>query len=292
MKSITRKGLNFIQKIGATPILLKIVHLPAVNSFFSFWEKRSLDDYRREYLLLKKYLDKAGLSLSGLSVLEVGSGGSVGMGYFFVAAGCKSWLATDLYSNLLTDANWIRNEKKIVGEISKKYWSEVKSFIKFNGDKIKIKPPFKFRKLDITHFNKSFENTFDVVISQAVFEHIDRKKLPAAIKNLSRYIKKGGIMIHEIDLRDHINVICPLNFYRYGEDRWNKLTRGTIFYTNRLRASDYKKEFMINDLQEIFCRSEVEKKALAPAPAISKDFQRYSKADLATTKLFTILIKH
>jgi hypothetical protein len=46
-------------------------------------------------------------------------------------------------------------------------------------------------------------------------------------------------MIHEIDLRDHVNVLNPLNFYKYSEEEWEKLTRDSIFYTNRLRATDY-----------------------------------------------------
>lgn len=291
MKNITRQSLNIIQKIGAEPLMLKLVRLPVANSLRSFWDKHSYEMYLEQYMSLQKYLDEAEISLSGLSVLEVGSGGSVGEGYFFVANGCRSWMATDLYSDLLTDKKWIRNEKKVVSEVSKRYWSKARSLVKFDRDKIQFKPPIQFCKSDITCFDKSLKGKFDVVLSRAVLEHVDKDQIPQAIENLTKYLKHGGRMIHEIDLRDHINILNPFNFFRYEENIWNRLTKETIFYTNRLRASDFKKEFAKNGLRETYNDSKIEKKALLPDLPISKDFMKYSRTDLSTTILFTVLVK-
>jgi 2-polyprenyl-3-methyl-5-hydroxy-6-metoxy-1,4-benzoquinol methylase len=291
MKDITRKGLNFIQKIGGMPVILKLARMPYWDSLGSFWHKQSYDNYLEQYLSLREYLDDANLSISGLSVLEVGSGGSIGQGYFFVANGCKSWTATDLYSDLLTDVKWIENEKKVVDQVSKKYWQKTKSLVKFGKNKIKFECPFEFRKLDITLYDKSLRGKFDVVLSRAVFEHVDKSQVPQAIENISKYLKKGGYMIHEIDLRDHVNILNPCNFFRYEENDWDKLTKDTIFYTNRLRASDYKREFEKNGLKEIYSSPRIEKRALPSNLPISKDFQKYVKTDLSTTVMFTILVK-
>jgi 2-polyprenyl-3-methyl-5-hydroxy-6-metoxy-1,4-benzoquinol methylase len=290
MKNITRQGLNFIQKIGGMSVVLKLARMPYWDSLGYFWHKQSYENYLEQYMSLREYLDDANLSISGLSVLEVGSGGSIGQGYFFVANGCKDWTATDLYSDLLADVKWIENEKKVVDQVTKKYWLKARSLVKFGKKKIKFESPLEFRKLDITHYDKSLRGKFDVVLSRAVLEHVDKNQIPQAIENISKYLKKDGYMIQEIDLRDHINVLNPFNFFRYEESVWDKLTKGTIFYTNRLRASDYKREFEKNGLKEIYCKSTIEK-ALPKKLLISKDFQKYTKADLSTTIIFSILVK-
>ena len=47
-------------------------------------------------------------------------------------------------------------------------------------------------------------------------------------------------MVHWIDLRDHICIRRPMNFYRHSEERWHRSVSDTIFYTNRLTVDDYR----------------------------------------------------
>jgi hypothetical protein len=147
---------------------------------------------------------------------------------------------------------------------------------------------FDFLSFDAACLQPHLVEAFDVVLTSAVMEHIERDVVRTTLANLSRYLRKGGYMIHEIDLRDHINVYNPHNFLRYSEEEWEKLTKGSIFYTNRLRESDFLRYFS-RDLEVVFLEST--SKELPERLTVSAPFMSYEKEDLEKTTMFVILQK-
>ena len=52
--------------------------------------------------------------------------------------------------------------------------------------------------------------SFDLVLSNAVFEHVE--DVPAALANLARVTRPGGFGVHQVDFRDHRDFARPLEF--------------------------------------------------------------------------------
>ena len=79
--------------------------------------------------------------------------------------------------------------------------------------------------------------SFDLVLSQAVLEHVRRAELPAVLAELRRITKADGVGSHRIDLRDHLG--GALNNLRFPEWLWESdVFAGAGFYTNRLQHPD------------------------------------------------------
>jgi len=64
-------------------------------------------------------------------------------------------------------------------------------------------------------------DSFDIVVSNAVFEHVEN--VPAAIENLARITRPGGFGIHQVDFRDHRDFSRPLEFMTLTAESFQKL---------------------------------------------------------------------
>ncbi len=257
MKAATKTLLAAVQACGLDESLIRFSRFPLVNRFVlsSCWQKNTEADWRELHESWKLKFAKAGISLSGKKVLEIGAG-SWGLGREFLADGVAHWSATDVRVGKALDL----------------------------GGCLETFP------LDVAVFDPSLEGRFDAVVSSAAMEHVRRADVPIAIENMVRYVKTGGIMLHEIDLRDHINVSSPHHFLKYSEREWNALTEGTIFYTNRLRAPDFMREFAKCGLQTLLLEEEK-----APLPLnlkIADEFSAYAPEELETTRITCILKKN
>nr|MBP7652338.1 methyltransferase domain-containing protein [Candidatus Dependentiae bacterium] len=85
---------------------------------------------------------------------------------------------------------------------------------------------------------------FDVIISNDTFEHL---RFPeCVIRECNRVLKKNGLLITQIDLRDHYNLDDEKNIFeclKYSKKLWEMMTINRTSYVNRLRFSDWKKLF-------------------------------------------------
>ena len=71
--------------------------------------------------------------------------------------------------------------------------------------------------LDMRHH--CFERQIDFAHSVSVLEHIHPADIPAILRNLNSSLKSGGVMVHEIDLRDHLDLSNnPLAFTSCASD--------------------------------------------------------------------------
>jgi SAM-dependent methyltransferase len=85
------------------------------------------------------------------------------------------------------------------------------------------------------------DNSFDTIWSHTVYEHLRYPEL--TVSEVYRVLKKGGIIIHHIDLRDHLildeNNPDTFNMLKYSDKTWWKMTSNRSIYVNRLRSSEW-----------------------------------------------------
>ena len=124
-----------------------------------------------------------------------------------------------------------------------------------------------------------FEAQFDFVHSVSVLEHIAPNDLPAIIRNLHSSLKPGGMMVHQIDLRDHLDLTRnPLAFTSEGTDYdpcSDYDARG-----NGLRLPDWLQLFgdLRNAVTTCVEAHRLPKRMMPPRPAPS--YARYAAEDL------------
>ena len=92
---------------------------------------------------------------------------------------------------------------------------------------------------DVSRLRESGES-FDLIYSHAVLEHVPRAKLPSLFQTMHLLLRPGGLMIHFIDHVDHWHhfdsEISPINFLKFPGWWWAVLN-SPIAHQNRLRSA-------------------------------------------------------
>jgi SAM-dependent methyltransferase len=286
MKSLTKRMLRAIQQLHLDETMIRASRLPLVrNVATSGWDDRSKELYATLHDTYKRILEKNHVSLRGKNVLEIGAGASMGAGFFFVDEPFNAWIASDLSRSPVQDDAHQRHELALARAVAAQKGVSLSELVT-SGKPLRYAERFAFRKLDTGRFEWQLGASFDIILSNAVLEHIPAELLPRSIRNLTRYLRPGGHMVHIIDLRDHVNMANPFHFYRYSRVAWNRLTKDTIFYTNRWRAGDFLSEFGRNGLRIVDIAV-----VRAPVPRFHEEFARYGKDDLAIARLEVVLQK-
>lgn len=291
MKHLTQLGLNLLQKAKLDYFTIKALNNRICNPLLLKygWQKRDYLSYYEQYRVWREKLEKGGVDFKDKKILDAGSGGSIGLGYFFLTDDFKFWLSADWHHDLKTDKKLIKREVSLIREVFKNYNQNIFKEVKAEKSGIVFGRKFDFRRLEITAPAQDLIANFDIIITSAVLEHLSQSLVEKAIMNLKNYLKTGGMMIHEIDLRDHINPASPFVFYKYSPEQWESLTGDTIFYTNRLRAVDYLKMFAKLNFKVRFL--EADSQPLPERIKIDDFFRRYKKEELESVRLFIIIEK-
>lgn len=243
MHKLIKLGLNLVQEFGLDEPMIKMSRSKllkhAVNKYG--WHHEGYKHVSELYDYLRAQIERSGrdVSFKDKSILEIGAGNSIGLGYFFFNEGYRSWTASDNSRNPNETARVRKLEYEFAKRIGRECGDDILECVSLEGDRICFRDKLSFRNIDITRYQEELKNKFDVILSIAVLEHLPKKDMGRAIANMAWYLTDGGIMIHIVDLTDHVNPLNPFGFYKYDEEKWDSLTRGSIFYTNRLRAKDY-----------------------------------------------------
>jgi cyclopropane fatty-acyl-phospholipid synthase-like methyltransferase len=87
------------------------------------------------------------------------------------------------------------------------------------------------------------EDSYDMVFSFNVMEHVDRAILPDFIKGIRRVMKPAGYSIQWIDISDHISNYAPgthrKNYLRYSDAVWRSFFENRVQYFNRVQRSEW-----------------------------------------------------
>lgn len=215
-------------------------------------------------------------------ILELGPGGSIGFGLLALQNGASRYLAIDDGQHIFITKKQFSFYKKILNNDL----SAIKKLFIFKNGKVDYSPEFiTFTKIDQDSRYTIESNSIDLIYSCAVLEHVH--KLDLCFSEMTRVLKPGGIMNHQVDLRDHIFSQNSLWFLKIS-DFWFKFLFGrTGEYVNRKRLSVYKNIFKEKGLGIISLDNYILFNKKLPEKLLNK----YSEDDLKILSFNTALNK-
>ncbi|MCK5027384.1 MAG: methyltransferase domain-containing protein [Candidatus Pacebacteria bacterium] len=81
----------------------------------------------------------------------------------------------------------------------------------------------------------NLKGKFDLMVSNATMEHVD--DVEGAYKNMSKYIKKGGLFLHAIDYKSHDTAGLWNGHWTYSEVIWRIIRGRSVYLINRIPHS-------------------------------------------------------
>lgn len=185
--------------------------------------------------VFEAHLSQVGLegSLEGKTVLELGPGDSIGTALVAASYGANSILldAGEFAVRGVGFYQQLAMELANCG-LSPPDLSRANTF-----EDVLEACHAKYLTNGLSSFKEVASGSVDLVISQAVLEHLRRREFAQTMCECSRVLKKNGKASHKVDLRDHLD--GGLNNLRFSDEVWESewfVTSG--FYTNRLRCSE------------------------------------------------------
>lgn len=229
--------------------------IKARSALFGYRTPRTfgVEDFKRavdyDANVVERWLDHlrmyAGKSdISGKTVLELGPGADLGVGLMLLSRGAGKYNSLDV--NNLAESVPDALYEELFARLEKtghKNTDELKRQLSLTragkNDRLNY---IVTRDFDVTVFGKG---AVDIVFSQAAFEHFS--DMERTVAQLSGVVKKGALLVAEIDLKTHTRWIRdadPLNIYRYNDFIYD-------FFAcpgspNRLRPADYRRIFERN----------------------------------------------
>jgi len=134
------------------------------------------------------------------------------------------------------------------------------------------------------------DDSFDLIVSCVVLEHIDRDILPRFVINNERILRPGGHTSHSIDLGDHLSYYDPRahkkQYLAYNERTWKLFFENRVQYFNRVQKPEWLELFGATNLRLIVANEASRPlKGLHVAPC----FRRFTDEELAVR---TVLLIH
>jgi len=130
----------------------------------------------------------------------------------------------------------------------------------------------------------------DYAWSHSTLEHIRRREFGKTMNELYRAMVPGGIVSHNIDLKDHLG--GNLNNLRFPEKLWEaEWMARSGFYTNRLRASEIKTAFSEAGFSIVSFLTGSWDKLSTPQAKMAFPFSGMAIDDLLIRSLSVLLLK-
>jgi len=275
-------------------IILKII-LSRIPLSYKFWQKIGL--FRHGKMLQAKYVESnfneyctiAKLShqdLKGKTILELGPGDSIGTALVASSYGLKTILI-DVGNYAVEDVSvyqLLANELRSKG-INVPNIDSVRSF-----DEILNICNAQYLSNGLDSFYSLKDNSVDIIVSQAVLEHVRKDDFPSIIHECQRVMKESGVSVHSIDLKDHLDK--ALNNLRFNNNFWeSSFISSSGFYTNRIRYSGMLEIFKHAHFSVEVVSINRWEKLPTPRQSLSDQFYALSDDNLLVSE-FTVLLKH
>ena len=224
----------WILKIISKIIISRFQLVKRIFVFLGFFKLGNMNSYEYSFKIFslhnKEY--RSLVSKSNKVLLELGPGLTVTTALLAKAYGFKEIYLVDVGYFAKTDLTFY---KIITNKLSKKGIkvpdiSKAKTF-----DEMLKLCNAKYLVNGLDSLKRIPTNSIDFVFSHSVFEHIRKKELSTTLKELNRFMKKGGIASHVIDYQDHLG--GGLNNLRFNDELWElDFIANSGFYTNRIPA--------------------------------------------------------
>lgn len=162
-------------------------------------------DYAREYL-------GPDFDIAGKDVVELGPGSDLGNGLYLVARGANSYSAVDAIDNVsrVPPEFYRRMARRLAAP---PIILQVDPAIASDPSRVRL-----YHSSDFDVADAVGGRTFDLVVSNAAFEHFD--DFDAVLRDVAQILRPGGALIAGIDLITHSRWIRqkdPNNIYRYPD---------------------------------------------------------------------------
>jgi hypothetical protein len=265
-----------------------------------------------------------GLSTSPAVVAELGPGDYLGVGLAALLSGANKYYALDIvkFSQTLRDLEMVdklidlfRNKERIPDQ---QEFPQVKPHLEsyefpahiLNDDRLKESlAADRVEKIKKAVLELNNEDTKDIVVSyhvpwynmdividgsvdmlfsQAVLEHVDDIEL--TYKTLNRWLKAGGFMSHQIDLKCH-GIFKEWNAHWACSDIVWRLIRGNKPYLLNRVAHSTHVDFMTRTGFDIICDITIEDTSGIRRKQLSTRFKNIPDTDLITSGAFIQALK-
>lgn len=139
------------------------------------------------------------------------------------------------------------------------------------------------------------KNSIDLVISNAVLEHVPTETIWALTRESRRLLRKSGIAYHFIGLHDHYAILSDklsnVNFLRYPQWLWSFFVLNDIGYHNRLREKQFLDIFNACSASVIWLKNKTDSRDILALQEmkIDKSFQHLTLDELAVHQTEVIL---
>jgi len=240
-------------------------------------------------------------TLEGLRILELGPGHSIVPGLLLYAHGAQSYMGADYFPIAGKASSLYRRTRDHLArrpvlvphpDLEKARERALARFdeaVTLSGEEAVFKAGLVEWRHPVDAASLPFPDaSFDVVISNAAFEHF--LDPVAAAREQARVLAKGGVGIHQVDLRDHRDFSKPLDFLRYEKNEWRRLNADMVCYTNRVRRKDLEKAFSETGLA-VEVAQPTETAPVAPDVRSQFHAEFRDRDDLETLGVFFVLRK-
>lgn len=264
--------------------------------------------------------DKYGLATSPHTVVELGPGDSIGIGLMALLTGAEQYYAVDAVrhsssiTNLLVFDELVKllkgqaplpfrgecsdilpelddysfpskilNDARLTQALAADRLSRLRAALisdMANGPIRYLAPMGRMHEIE--------ENTIDLIISQAVMEHVDQ--LEETYAECFRCLKPGGFMTHQIDLRCHDTAPEWNGHWKYSDLTWRLMRGGRPWFINRQPCSTH--NGLVNQAGFIV-HAEIKQSACSDISRgqLATRFEQLSESDLTTAGVLVLASK-
>lgn len=137
--------------------------------------------------------------------------------------------------------------------------------------------------------NQIEKESFDFAVSGGVLEHVLARDAPEIINNIGRVLKRGGLSVHSINIRDHLylydRTVSPKQYLRYSDRVWSLCFKNDLQYINRIQRSEWLELFRKAGLS--LAEEQIEPEDLSGL-RIAPEYKKFEKKDLCCGGLLLV----
>lgn len=156
---------------------------------------------------------------------------------------------------------------------------------------VKYIAPGDARNLDLQSESVDFHTSYTVL------EHIPPETIRVVIEEGKRILRTNGLFVHNVDYTDHFShsdkSISSINFLKFSDDEWQKISDNRYMYMNRLRHDDLLKIFSDSQVEILLEENTFDNSLLKILESIHLDkaYVRKSKEILRITSSWIVASK-
>lgn len=198
--------------------------------------------------ITKGYLNhflSQGIDVHGKNILEIGPGTNFGTMFLLKALGAKHVAVADRFLVDYDNGFHPIFYKKLLDKAGEEFPEACTGILqKAAQNHSHVLENFSSYKCGLEDMAPVPDNSFDIVVSNAVLEHLPDPAL--AFAELARVTKTGGYGFHQVDFRNHDDFSHPLEFLLLPDDERDSLLVLANSLGNGWRAGEYTSLFEHN----------------------------------------------